>query len=63
MRQQERRDRGERISRHVLFGWDFGAGGTLVENRGEQESLAWIRQLHGEGNSLRGIAEISMPAA
>jgi DNA invertase Pin-like site-specific DNA recombinase len=53
-----KRDRGERISRHVPFGWDFGASGMLVENLGEQESLAWIRQLHGEGRSLRGIAEM-----
>jgi DNA invertase Pin-like site-specific DNA recombinase len=52
-----KRDRRERISRHVPFGWDFRADGLLVENRGEQESVAWIRCLHDEGKSLREIAE------
>ena len=34
-----KRSRGERISRHAPFGWDFGPTGNLVENPGEQERL------------------------
>ena len=52
------RGRGERISGHELFGWDFGPDGLLIENRGEQKALAWIRELHDEGKSLREIAEL-----
>jgi hypothetical protein len=33
------RSRGERISGHAPFGWDFGLKGLLVENAGEQRSL------------------------
>src|SRR5208283_1221457 len=32
-----KRSRGERISRHAPFGWEFGADGKLVENAREQE--------------------------
>jgi DNA invertase Pin-like site-specific DNA recombinase len=53
-----KRGRGERISGHEPFGWDFGRHGKLVENRREQKALAWIRQLHGQGKSLREIAEV-----
>jgi DNA invertase Pin-like site-specific DNA recombinase len=51
-----KRSRGERISGHAPFGWDFGSGGRLVENATEQEIIARIRQLHAEGLSYRGIA-------
>jgi DNA invertase Pin-like site-specific DNA recombinase len=30
-----KRSRGERISGHAPFGWDFGSGGRLVVNSGE----------------------------
>src|SRR5215469_6279557 len=53
-----KRGRGERISGHEPFGWDFGPDGLLVENRGKQKALAWIRELHEEGKSLREIAEL-----
>jgi DNA invertase Pin-like site-specific DNA recombinase len=53
-----KRGRGERISGHEPFGWDFGPDGVLVKNRREQRALAWIRQLHGQGKSLREIAEL-----
>ena len=53
-----KRGRGERISGHEPYGWDFGAGGLLIENAKEQKARAWIRRLHTEGKSLRGIAEL-----
>jgi hypothetical protein len=53
-----KRDRRERISRHEPFGWDFGPDGMLVETGAEQESLSLIRDFHGEGKSLREIAEM-----
>jgi DNA invertase Pin-like site-specific DNA recombinase len=51
-----KRSRGERISGHAPFGWDFGFGGQLVENACEQKIIARIRQLHADGLSYRGIA-------
>jgi DNA invertase Pin-like site-specific DNA recombinase len=51
-----KRSRGERISGHAPFGWDFGARGLLVEDACEQKIIARIRQLHAEGSSYRGIA-------
>jgi site-specific DNA recombinase len=51
-----KRGRKERISGHAPFGWDFGLGGTLVENQAEQRIVAWMRRLHAEGMSLREIA-------
>jgi site-specific DNA recombinase len=53
-----KRGRGERISGHAPFGWDFGRGGRLVENATEQRAVAWIRQLHSQGTSLRQIADM-----
>jgi DNA invertase Pin-like site-specific DNA recombinase len=53
-----KRGRGERISGHAPYGWDFGRGGRLVENATEQRAVAWIRQLHSQGTSLRQIAEM-----
>ena len=52
-----KRSRGERISRHAPFGWDF-EGGKLVENGEQQRTLAQIRGLRDEGFSLRQIAEL-----
>jgi site-specific DNA recombinase len=51
-----KRSRGERISGHAPFGWDFGAGGHLVENAREQKIIARMRRLRAEGLSYRGIA-------
>src|SRR5262245_3498908 len=36
-----KRSRGERISRHAPYGWDF-ADGKLIENAAEQEAVALI---------------------
>jgi hypothetical protein len=35
-----KRKRGERISGHAPFGWDFRPGGRLVENAREQRIIA-----------------------
>jgi DNA invertase Pin-like site-specific DNA recombinase len=51
-----KRSRGERISGHAPYGWDFGSGGLLIENRREQRIIAWMRQLRTEGMSFSGIA-------
>src|SRR5215831_1226188 len=51
-----KRSRGERISGHAPFGWDFGAGGLLVENAREQKVIARMRRMQAEGMSFRGIA-------
>jgi site-specific DNA recombinase len=53
-----KRSRGERISRHAPYGWDFGTDGRLVENPGEQQGIAFARQLRQtQGCTLRQIAE------
>ena len=46
----------ERISGHAPYGWDFGSGGLLVENRHEQQIIARMRKLRAQGWSHRGIA-------
>jgi DNA invertase Pin-like site-specific DNA recombinase len=51
-----KRSRGERISGHAPYGWDFGSGGLLKENRSEQKIISRMRQLRAEGWSYRGIA-------
>ena len=51
-----KRARGERISGHAPYGWDFGSDGRLVENSAEQKGIARMRQLHTDGSSYRGIA-------
>jgi len=51
-----KRSRGERISGHAPYGWDFGSGGGLVANSLEQEIIARMRQLRAGGLSFRGIA-------
>jgi len=51
-----KRSRGERISGHAPYGWDFGSEGRLVENSREQKAIARMRQLHADGSSYRGIA-------
>jgi DNA invertase Pin-like site-specific DNA recombinase len=51
-----KRSRGERISGHAPFGWDFGPGDHLVENGGEQKIIRLMRRLRAEGRSFRGIA-------
>jgi DNA invertase Pin-like site-specific DNA recombinase len=51
-----KRARGERISGHAPFGWDFGATDHLVENAQEQQVIARMRKLRAEGLSYRGIA-------
>jgi DNA invertase Pin-like site-specific DNA recombinase len=51
-----KRSRGERISGHAPFGWDFGSDGRLVENASEQPIIARMREPRAEGMSYRGIA-------
>jgi hypothetical protein len=51
-----KRSRGERISGHAPYGWDFGRGGLLVENTREQKVITRMRQMQAEGMSFRGIA-------
>ena len=51
-----KRSRGERISGHAPFGWDFGRGGRLVRNAREQQIIARVRRLRAQGLSYRGIA-------
>nr|WP_137829896.1 recombinase family protein [Methylobacterium sp. L1A1] len=41
----------------VPFGYRVGEQGDLVEHEAEQKAVALIRELKGEGKSLRGIAE------
>jgi DNA invertase Pin-like site-specific DNA recombinase len=53
-----KRSRGQRISRHAPFGWDFGPDGNLVGNANEQEAIRLMRQLRDEGKSFREIASI-----
>jgi DNA invertase Pin-like site-specific DNA recombinase len=51
-----KRARGERISGHAPFGWNFGRGGRLVANAREQQIIARVRRLRAKGLSYRGIA-------
>jgi DNA invertase Pin-like site-specific DNA recombinase len=51
-----KRLRGERISGHAPFGWDFGPGGRLVANDREQTIIVKMRRLRADGLSYRGIA-------
>src|SRR5215470_11947351 len=51
-----KRARGERISGHAPYGWDFGRGGRLVENASEQKIIVRMRRMQAEGMSYRGIA-------
>jgi DNA invertase Pin-like site-specific DNA recombinase len=51
-----KRSRGERISGHAPYGWDFGHGGRLVKNASEQEIIVQMKRMQAEGLSYRGIA-------
>src|SRR5499426_1750204 len=51
-----KRSRGERISGHAPYGWDFGRNGLLVENAREQKVIVRMRRLRAQGMSYRGIA-------
>jgi DNA invertase Pin-like site-specific DNA recombinase len=51
-----KRARGERISGHAPFGWDFDSGVRLIANPWEQQIIAHVRELRAEGLSYRGIA-------
>jgi DNA invertase Pin-like site-specific DNA recombinase len=51
-----KRKRGERISGHAPYGWDFGPGKHLVENAREQRIIARMKRMQAEGMSFRGIA-------
>ena len=48
-----KRNRGERISGHAPYGWDFGSGKHLVENAREQRIM---KRMQAEGIWFRGIA-------
>ena len=50
-----KRKRGERISGHAPYGWDFGRNDLLVENAREQKVIARMRRMRAEGMSFRGI--------
>jgi site-specific DNA recombinase len=51
-----KRSRGERISRHAPFGWDFTSDNRLLENTAEQQVIGLMRQLRLAGMSYRAIA-------
>ena len=51
-----KRLRGERISGHAPYGWDFGRAGRLVRNTNEQKVIDRIRRLRSRGLSYRRIA-------
>ncbi len=51
-----KRNRGERISRHAPFGWEFGPAGKLVENAAEQEGIRLMRLLRAGGKGYEEIA-------
>jgi DNA invertase Pin-like site-specific DNA recombinase len=51
-----KRSRGQRISGHAPFGWDFGPDGSLVANAREQTVIVRMRRLRSVGLSYRGIA-------
>lgn len=51
-----KRSRGERISRHAPFGWEFGPDGMLAANAPEQEAVCLMRQLRADGQSYERIA-------
>ncbi len=54
-----KRSKGERISRHVPFGWRLADDGVnLIEDAAEQVILAEIIQLRKAGHTLRRIAEL-----
>jgi len=50
-----KRKRGERISGHAPFGWDFGPKGLLVENAREQKVIGRLLRMRAEGMSFRCI--------
>jgi len=52
---QVKRGRGERISGHAPYGWDFGPYGLLIENLLEQELGAWIQVLPKKGMRRDGM--------
>ena len=51
-----KRTRGERISRHAPFGWDFTADARLVENGKEQEVIGQMHSFRADGLSYWEIA-------
>ena len=55
---QVKRARGQRISRHIPYGYDLGADGTtLAENPAEQAVIEEILQARARGVSLAKIAQ------
>lgn len=50
-----KRAQGEKTGGDVPYGYQID-GARLVEDANEQKALALIRELHGKGYSLRGIA-------
>ena len=53
-----KRGRNERMSHNIPFGWDEGAAGMLLMNDQEQQTIAWMKTVRGEGKSLRQIAAL-----
>ncbi len=52
-----KRSNGQRISRHIPFGFDLeGDGTTLVENEAEQAVILEIRAMRQAGQTLKQIA-------
>jgi hypothetical protein len=49
---------GKPLATRKAYGWDFEGEGSLIENAAEQEAIAFIKRLRGEGKSLRQIATL-----
>jgi len=54
---RDQRGRGRYLGGTPPFGWRVGEDGALVAVPEQQEALAMMRRLRGEGVSLRAIAE------
>jgi DNA invertase Pin-like site-specific DNA recombinase len=49
--------RGEYLGGVLPFGWAYGDGRTLVPDLAQQQAIRDMRELRGQGLSLRGVAE------
>lgn len=54
---QVKRERGERISRWVSFGYRLTTSGAVVVDHREQRTISAIKRMRSAGKSLRAIAE------
>jgi len=52
-----KRRRGERISRHIPYGYDLADDGSrLIENPEQQRAIERMRELRGEGKGYHSVA-------